>query len=741
MMNPDNFLLGYGERLTSPIAPPPSMMNKRAPYTFDEAVARLAPELTATAIKLADLPTAARPGGKTVAAVTLHPSYTAKSYYPSSLFDVLELEAIGSKETKIKPEKWTRKGEPETVRSTTIFVKGDLDAFTYLSQRVQELDPNSAAGKDVVKIEEIKSISDVERVKSIQETDNDMELEVVLHIGGMNDNSYILNGFKDYAEGLNLTVDLDKRLQSDGICFLPMKASGIKARELAKFSFLRAVRKMPHMRPIIRSTPGLSFETLLPEGTPVDPGLRVAVFDGGIPEGTVIEPWVRRHEVDGIGEPTDDNLRHGTAVTGALLLGPLQSGVMPQLPYSYVDHYRVLDNGRDDDELTVINRIKNVLEATNYSYVNLSLGPEMPIEDDDINPWTTILDKLFLQKNILATIATGNWGEQDEASGNARVQPPSDAVNGLAVGAADRTASEWARASYSCYGPGRAPGIIKPDVLSFGGSSHEPFHLIDSTNQNITCQAVGTSFASPLALRTALGIRAYFGEVLSPIALKALLIHSAKCSDAHERRHCGWGRIPLDFSDIVATTGDSVRVVYQGSLSPAEWVNVPIPMPPDQLTGMVTVSASLCYFADTNPEDPVNYTKAGMEIRFRPHSQKRKNGSEQVYSDSKSFFQKRQVDLYDDELNYNAHFWETTLTASKKMRATSLHEPVFNLHYNARDGGGRAGESALPLNYAMVITITAPRHADLYAATSSRYRTQLEALQPVIQIPVVSTLN
>jgi hypothetical protein len=734
-MSPDNFLLGYGERLTSPITPPPSMMEKHSPYTFDESVARLTPELQSTATKLAELPGSARPNGKTVAAITLHPSYTAKSYYPSALFDALNVEPIGSKESTIKPQKWTRKGEPETVRTTTIFVQGDLTTFEELPTKIAALSPSSPAGKDVVKIEQVKSISEVDRVKNVDATTTDKELEVVLHIGDTNASSYILNGFKSYVEELELDVDLDKRLQMDGLCFVAVKAPGSKAQELAKFSYLRAVREMPHMRPILRNTPGLSFDALLPEGAPVDPGIRVAVFDGGIPDSTAIEPWVRRHEVEGIGSATQDGQMHGTAVTGALLLGPLQSGTAPQQPYCYVDHYRVLDGEGEDDELTVITRIKNVIESTNYSYVNLSLGPEMPIEDDDVSPWTTILDKLFLQKNILATIATGNWGEQDEASGNARIQPPSDAVNGLAVGASDRTTDGWSRASYSSYGPGRAPGIIKPDILAFGGSPHEPFHLIDAFNQNTTCQATGTSFAAPLALRTALGVRAYFGDVLSPIALKALLVHSAKSDDTHERKHCGWGRIPLDFQEIVATNGDAVRIVYQGSLSPAEWVNVPIPMPSEQLNGMVTISATLCYFTDTDPEDPVNYTKAGMEIRFRPHSDKRKN-VEQLYPDSKSFFQKAQYNLFDDDLNYNAHFWETTLSASKKMRATSLNEPVFNLHYNARDGGARAGDSAAPINYAMIITISAPRHSDLYQKTSNRYRTQLEALQPVVQIPI-----
>ena len=726
--------------MTEVIPPPPSMMDKRSPYTFDEAITRLQPKFEAVATKLAELPEAARPDGKTVAAVTLHPSYVAKSYYPQALFDTLQLEQIGSKLTYVKPEKWTRRGEPEEVRSTTIFVQGDLSTFANLPQKLTELSAATTAGQDIVKLESVASITDIERVKGIAEAVTDTELEVILHVGHEGDNARILNGFKNYANSLGIDVNLEKRLQKDGICFVGVKASGIGARELAKFSYLRAVRTMPHLRPIIRSTQGLSFEALLPDGAPVDPGVRVAVFDGGVPTGTAIEPWIRRFSADGAGTPTQDGQAHGVAVTGALLFGPLQSGIAPPTPYCYVDHYQVLDGEEEEDELTVINRIVKVIEANNYSYANISLGPDIPIDDDDLSPWTTVLDKLIYEKHMLATIATGNGGEQDEASGNARIQPPSDAANCLAIGAADRTTDNWSRASYSSYGPGRSPGIIKPDVLSFGGSPNEPFQLIDVSGLN-TVQATGTSFASPTALRTALGIRAYFGEVLSPVALKALLIHSASLPEHLESRHCGWGRIPLDFREIVATTGDTVRVVYQGSLSPAEWMNVPIPLPSDQLQGMVRITASICYFSDTNPEDPVNYTKAGMEIRFRPHADKRKNGSEQVYPDSKSFFKKNIFnELVDDELNYNAHFWETTLSASLNMRASSLHEPVFNLHYNARDGGRRAEADATPIKYAMVVTVSAPRNADLYGRTLARYRTQLEPLQPVVQIPITTRI-
>ncbi|HMI08770.1 MAG TPA: S8 family peptidase [Candidatus Saccharimonadales bacterium] len=716
-------------------------MNKVAPYTFEESVERLSPELRQATQELIDLPSSAKPNDKTVAAVTLHPSYTAKSYYPDALFNELGLKAIGSKETKIKPDKWTRKEEPKSVRSTTIFVEGNSQAFIDIADKISQLPPESTAAKDLVKIERVQSISQIDRIGGIDDLQNEVDLEVVLHLGDIDMHEAVLSGFQEHLGTLGINVDLEDRLQLDGICFLPLTTDVSKVQALAQFSFLRFVRPMPHMIPVIRNVPGLSFEALLPPAStkPIDPGMRVAVFDGGIPEGTAIEPWVRRFDAEGVGLPEDDLLGHGTAVTGAVLFGPLVQGVAAATPYCYVDHYRVLDGEADDDELTVIKRIRRVVENNNYSYINISLGPSIPIDDNQISPWTVILDKLLHQKGILATVATGNEGHLDEESGNARIMPPSDAVNALGVGAADHSARglNWERAEYSSYGPGRSPGVIKPEILAFGGSSPEPFYVIDSNNGTITAPQLGTSFASPAALRTALGIRAHFGEVLSPVALKALLVHSATKDQRHETKHAGWGRVPTDFTEIVATESTSVRIVYQGTLGPAEWINVPIAMPTSQLDGFVTIDASLCYFTDTNPEDPANYTKAGMEIRFRPHSDKRK-APEQVYANSQSFFQKSQISLFEDELNYNAHFWETTLSASRRMKATGLNEPVFNLHYNARSAGGRAEPDAPPLNYAMVITISAPKNANLYQDTVARYRTQLETLQPVVQIPILA---
>ncbi|MDR1423865.1 MAG: S8 family serine peptidase [Azoarcus sp.] len=111
----------------------------------------------------------------------------------------------------------------------------------------------------------------------------------------------------------------------------------------------------------------------------------------------------------------------------------------------------------------------------------------------------------------------------DRLSGNARVQVPSDCVNALAVGATNDIGEGWARASYSAIGPGRSPGVVKPDLMAFGGDGDKYFHVLSPGKTPSLAPQRGTSFASPYLLRNAVGIRAILGAALSPLAIKALL--------------------------------------------------------------------------------------------------------------------------------------------------------------------------------------------------------------------------
>ena len=85
MAERSNFLIGYGERLASDMAAPVAGAPKSHPYSFIEARQYLAPKVKDTAATLDALPDELCPKDQTVALITLHPTYLAKSYYPAEL--------------------------------------------------------------------------------------------------------------------------------------------------------------------------------------------------------------------------------------------------------------------------------------------------------------------------------------------------------------------------------------------------------------------------------------------------------------------------------------------------------------------------------------------------------------------------------------------------------------------------------------------------------------------------------
>jgi hypothetical protein len=126
----------------------------------------------------------------------------------------------------------------------------------------------------------------------------------------------------------------------------------------------------------------------------------------------------------------------------------------------------------------------------------------------------------------LMTIAVGmvRWIEE---SGNARIQVPADSVNGLSIGAANSTDLINGRVPRIVLGGARQkPGVIKPDLVAFGGEESEYFHVLTEDVNPVIAPLMGTSFAAPYALRTAVGIKALLGGDLTTLAIKALMIHS-----------------------------------------------------------------------------------------------------------------------------------------------------------------------------------------------------------------------
>jgi hypothetical protein len=249
---------------------------------------------------------------------------------------------------------------------------------------------------------------------------------------------------------------------------------------------------------------------------------------------------------------------------------------------------------------------------------------------------------------------------------------------------------------------------------------------------------MGTSFATPAALRLGVGVRTFLGDVITPLAAKALLVHCSEDEPENRSEH-GWGRIPETIEDFIICPQNTARILYRGELSAAQYLRAQIPTPVEEMTGMVTIRATFCYATKTDPEDPGNYTRSGLIVTFRPHDQKfseqgRKKRRKTQYAEPESFFTLKEF-AEEADLRRDAHKWETTLHRERRFQPASLRNPIFDIHYNARSGGGPTN-AAPKIRYALVISVTAPKTPEVYDRIVRRYATRIRPLRPVISIPI-----
>ena len=746
------YLIGQGEKLSEEIARPPRGMGDKAhPYTFDKARSRLAPQIRRAVDELDSLPELALPGGRGVLEMTLHPSYLAKSFYPGSLMRELGLEHLGSRAVHVTPSvvvsqraKEAGKSEPAAM----LYVAGELDLLKNFSSAVATWRPRTdGIADDFRKIETISapSASRQKRISESYRRDDGIPLEVVLH-SPLGDRT-IVPAFQNYLHSLGIRIDIDRRRQAGGLCFLPMRAAREVLDEILQFTFLRALREMPKIVPFdpVLRVGGADFLMPITPSPAVASDLAVAIFDGGLPSNHGLDQWVDLHDAPGVGAPLAAAQSHGLAVTSAFLFGPVSQGSDHATPYANVDHWRIVgdDLRRDDFEaFSLLNRIESVLTSRRYDFVNISLGPACTIDDDDVSVWTSTLDKLLANGETVATVACGNNGEEDQGAGLHRVQPPSDGVNMLAVGASDRHGDGWARASYSACGPGRSPGFVKPDFLTFGGSAAAPFLLLTEVSPHRAGGRTGTSFAAPLAMRSGAGIRAQFTEPLWAPTVKALLVHHADRGD-HSASEVGWGSVSHHVGDLVLCGDHEAHVVYQRAMPESGAVRLYLPIP-DGMTGNVEIKATFCFYCDVDPEDAINYTRAGLEIQFRPDTTRipppyKKNGKTiaPTMPATDTFFSSADFYASENMKRGDAQKWETTLSRTKKKRASSLVQPAFDVSQITREHG-HAGARSANMKVALVLTIRNRQMANLYdqVVVSSRNRLQPMRARTGVTVPV-----
>lgn len=724
---PRNVLIANGQELIGSLSWPQGGGPKWHPYTLADVQEALHPQLMAISRTARVVPKAYSPRGEITAQVVLHPTFLAKSHFPAGILRDAGLTILGSRSVRITPRAG-RSDMPGPQDTAEIMVAGTADEFEAMDHYLH--DPALTAGRQeqFTHIETIHAYASQAKLRLDPDTPWPDVVHLTLH--AHEGDTDILSAFQ------TLVVELGGELTPRGFRFVPglafvaARLPADRVAELARFERIRLVRSMPRLRGELNLTAALrrTFPTLsLPTPMPLVQAPRVAVFDGGTAQ--AFGDHVTDLAAPNLPATAINDLAHGVNVTSTLLFGPIdpKQAALPA-PRCRVDHHRVLPSTDSPEQaLDVLDRIITALRSARttgrpYRFANISLGPVATFFDDDIHEWTSRLDTELADGGTLCTAAVGNNGDLDGEL--ARIQPPGDAVNVFAIGAADTRRKKWGRAPYSATGPGRSPGFVKPDVLAFGGSTADPLPVFSPLAGSVVAVG-GTSFASPLALRTAIGVDALSQARFAPITLQSLLINAAEFRRRQKRTDVGWGRIPLDPENVLYTPLDVVRVVYQGLTRPGHPQKALIPIPRGLPPGTkVRIGATFCYRAPVDSAHAINYTRAGLWVR--------------CYKAPGKTLPLFGTGMYktEEELRRDAMRWDTVLNNGCTVEVEELDAPYFHINYQVRDESeAMRVDDAVPMPYALVVTLQAPGVVDLMARVQADFPV-LQTLPVEQQVPV-----
>lgn len=768
-------LLTGGERLRREI-PPPRGVNRPSPL-FDavEAAAVLSPQVAQIRRIAEAMPEDLR-GPRIIFAAALHPNFLAATHFPTQLLSFADLVPVGS--VPALGLRRTERGPASDELTKAVLLAASDAGLQRLESLLDQPDIAERPGlwADVRKFAEmrLRGPDEVVRLPAQVGAGEVLTWEAVLHqpaqLGETEGREEIEAIFEKFlrlvrAIGGSDAVRPAFRREVDGVTFVPLRLAAEQARELARFNPLRALRPMADLRRWGRAAPSLLPFAPVSSGHEPQTAVRVAVFDGGYdPDCPFVGPHTRPYRATSE-DPAPEDVDHGHAVTGAVLYGCRAPGEVLPAPIASVDHYRVLPPAADEerdpwnlDLLRVLQEITDVLRTRWYPIVNLSLGPRIPVRDDEApHVWTAEIDRLARERRILFVTAAGNNGLGDDLRGENRVQPPGDAVNALVVGAcAERSARHFRRAPYSAVGPGRWGGRVRPTGVCFGGDLQaEPFYALLPHGR--WREEEGTSYAAPLVTHALAGLAGILGEqVADPATLRAFAVHGAERSTVGHRLHeLGYGRIPEDLTGLLECTPERSTVLYRDEIRRDRVHELPLPVPPGLPPEQrVTLRLTLCYTGATDVADVVDYTSSGLEIRFRPHSRVFRFShpktrepigvfdtvldAARIASYPEDAIKRggrpvaRSVKRVRSEQERRAEGkWETTLVGRISGAAGRLFEPVLEVAYYARARGRLLrADRASPLTYALLVSVETPGFP-----VHDQVEAHFEALTPV-EVPL-----
>ncbi len=766
-------LLAGGEHLSGELDRPTSWGPKTPLRSIEEATEILAPQVTLVREKVASTPSSMR-GARVVFEAKVLANYLANSNFPKELLGEVDLIPVGSRSEV--GEYLSKKKPPEERETKSYLLAGDENSLTrlaaFIGGEVADTRIAKKAQESLVQFDLVRLPGAEQTLRGEAPRGETITWEAVFHPAAdvrgefsFAERDSVWEKWLKLIESLGGQVAERYRRQIKDLTFVPVRLPTEAAPQAAAFNPLRAMRPMPSIRPI----PVSSLRQVTdpspapPSGERPQSDLRVAVFDGGVDLGAPqLAPFVTSSDLTSE-KPDAEGVLHGSLVTSTVLYGS-DHGATSELhtPEVGVDHFRVLPVPKEEewdvDYYWILDQIENQVSAGGYKIVNLSLGPNQCLEDDqEPHAWTARLDQLADEHDILFISAVGNNGAADPTIGANRIQVPSDMVNGLAVGACDARPPQdpWERTPYSAVGPGRPGSRMAPTGVAFGGTRQNPFRGIATGGGLVAAE--GTSFATPATTHGLGALSAQLGAVGGDTSvLRAFAAHCVEPPDQKDlHEEVGFGRFAERYDGFLDCAPNEATILYRDEIERGQMISLPFPLVREVIEGRrVSLTWTIAFSAPTDPKDPVDYTLSGLEASFRPHAEtfsfrhRETNHSQTVNvgaePDVVSQLLEAGYTISSLPKAASAHRfrhetlrrkedgkWETILRQTATKNYSSLLRPQVTIVYLAREEGNFV--AAPPLDFAMLLTMRTAAGVDLYDAVRSRFQvlTPLRARLPL----------
>lgn len=438
-----------------------------------------------------------------------------------------------------------------------------------------------------------------------------------------------------------LSVRLDQSPDGAVIRLTNASSAARERRELAPFdaspkrhsNLLNFFDKHPLVRSVdlpgvvVRSasTPALNRTrpslAAIPPRNPQTSHPRIGIIDGGI--GTVLSDWIiNRWDILA---DEDMDLNHGTFIGGLAVAGETLNGseICPEpdgaelvdlaifpnekKPNAFPSYY---SGGLPDffDELD--SAIADARARLDVRVFSMSLNILQPAMPDRYSTHAARLDQIAEENNAVMFISAGNAEPQDfrpewpadtatalsnlAVARNDGLLMPAESARNVAVGAVNPPGHgaclPFAPTRFSRRGPGLRSGV-KPDLAHVGGSgSQHPslgHGLFSVLPDGSVVDGCGTSYATPLAAKTAAKLVQEIEGEVSRETLIGLLVHHAETPEpllpkelGPVARHLvGFGLPPS--ADRILETGDhTITLVFASRIQEGQQINFRFSWPP-----------------------------------------------------------------------------------------------------------------------------------------------------------------